>query len=91
MGDKVELTAVATAYAQTVGPEAAAAARSAVGMTSIKSLLGHCKAAAGMAGLLKVGLAICAFVSSLQLVDEVSTATKLAHVFAEAWSRGMRL
>jgi hypothetical protein len=55
VGDKVELTAVATAFAQSVGAEgAAAAARSAVGMTSIKSLLGHCKAAAGVAGLLKV-------------------------------------
>jgi acyl transferase domain-containing protein len=56
VGDEVELGAIAMALGRT--PEAIAATGRTVGVTSLKSLIGHTKAAAGAGGLIKAVLAV---------------------------------
>ncbi len=55
VGDQVELRAVSYAMAE---PELAADQERICGMTSIKSIIGHTKAASGMAGFLKTVMAV---------------------------------
>ncbi|MGB0678424.1 MAG: SDR family NAD(P)-dependent oxidoreductase [Polyangiales bacterium] len=58
LGDKVELEAVAALLQRACEVQGEAAPRRRVGMTSLKSVIGHTKAAAGIGGFIKAVLAV---------------------------------